>query len=140
MTRQDTIKVLSVLKAAYPNFYKNMSKDEALSVINLWSIQLSDTPVDIVIMAVNKIIATSKWPPTISEVKDKIQGMYHESMSTLMTTECSEREKEALLRIANHCRHITSEPSLLQLTSKERGDRIEQAYDKCQGNMPTLQA
>ena len=32
MTREDTLKIMSVLKAAYPNYYKDMKKGEAVEV------------------------------------------------------------------------------------------------------------
>lgn len=138
MTRNDTVKMLSVLKAAYPNFYKNMSKDEAVGVINLWAIQLSDIPVDIVLLAVNKIIATSKWPPTISEIKDKLKSMYYEAIGSLVSIDCDDGQREALTRISKYCRLSEDEPSLMHLTRK-MGDSIE-AHDKLEGNMPSLQA
>ena len=137
MTREETIKVMSVLKAAYPNFYKNMSKDEAIGVINLWTIQLGDMPVDIVMIAINKIIATSKWPPAIAEIKDKIKSMYYEAIGSLSTVDLDDRQRNALFRISKYCRLTEEEPSLIQLTRKI-GDEIE-AHDKLEGNMPSLQ-
>jgi hypothetical protein len=36
MTRDDTISMLSLLKAAYPSFYAKMSQRDANGVIELW--------------------------------------------------------------------------------------------------------
>ena len=84
MTREETIKVLSILKAAYPNSYKNMTKDEANATVTVWSIQFAEIPAEIVMIAVNKLIATSTFPPAISEIKDKIKGLYWEIISVIL--------------------------------------------------------
>ena len=89
MTREETIKVLAILKAAYPNAYKNMTREEANGTVTVWAMQFATFPVELVLLAVNKIIATSTFAPAISEVKDKIRGMYWE----LWTTVHHENEK-----------------------------------------------
>lgn len=83
MTREETIKLLSVLKAAYPNSYKGMTKDEANGAISVWAMQFSNIPADIVFIAVNKIISSSPFPPAISEVREKLRGLYYEAKSML---------------------------------------------------------
>lgn len=79
MTREETIKVLAILKAAYPNSYKGMTKEEANGTVMIWSTQFANIPADIVLMAVNKVISTKAFPPAISEVKAKIESLYWES-------------------------------------------------------------
>lgn len=78
MTREETIKILAILKAAYPNSYKNMSEDEANATVTVWAVQFADVPVDLVMIAINKIISNSPFPPAISEVKEKINALYWE--------------------------------------------------------------
>ena len=79
MTQDETIKILAILKAAYPNSYKGMTKDEAMGTIVIWTMQFEDIPADIVLMAVNKLISTNKFPPSISEVKDKFGTLHWEA-------------------------------------------------------------
>lgn len=83
MTREEAIKILAVLKAAYPNSYKGMTKDEANGTISVWSTQFVNIPYIVVSIAVNKIISTNTFPPSISEVKAKIQTLYTEANSML---------------------------------------------------------
>lgn len=83
MTREETIKVLAILKAAYPNSYKNMTREEAQGTVSVWSMQFAAFPVDVVLLAVNKIISSSPFPPAISEVKEKMRGMYWEVWATV---------------------------------------------------------
>lgn len=83
MDRTEAAQVLAMLKAAYPNFYKGMGADEAQGTISVWSIQFADTAAEIVLMALNKVIATSKFPPTIAEIKEKISSLHWEAYEKL---------------------------------------------------------
>lgn len=83
MTKEDAIKVLAILKAAYPNSYKNMTKKEANGTVFIWATQFANIPADIVMIAVNKLISTSTFPPAISEVKAKVRGLYYEAYELL---------------------------------------------------------
>lgn len=87
MTREETIKVLVILKAAYPNSYKGMTREEAQGTVSVWAMQFAAFPVEVVLLAINKIIASSTFPPTISEVKEKMRGMYWELWGILKTNE-----------------------------------------------------
>ena len=79
MTRDETLKVLAILKAAYPSSYNGMTKREANGVVAVWYMQFEDIAVDIVLMAVQKCISNSKFPPAISEVKEKISSLHWEA-------------------------------------------------------------
>lgn len=83
MTREETIKILAILKAAYPNSYKNMTKDEASGTVAVWAMQFATIPAEVVMFAIHKLISTSPFPPAISEVKSKISGLYWESWEAL---------------------------------------------------------
>lgn len=87
MKRDETIKLLSILKAAYPNSYKGMTKDEANGMVSVWTMQFANIPANIVFIAVNKIISKSPFPPSISEVKDKLRGLYYEATEMLRAHE-----------------------------------------------------
>ena len=66
MTRDETTKVLALLKAAYPNSYKGMTKEEAMGTISIWTMQFESVPVDIMLMAINRLISNKPFPPAIS--------------------------------------------------------------------------
>lgn len=87
MTRDETIKLLSILKAAYPNSYKGMTKEEANGMIAVWTVQFAKVPANVVYIAVNKIISESPFPPAISEVKTKLRGLYYEATEMLRNHE-----------------------------------------------------
>lgn len=96
MTREETIKVLAILKAAYPNSYKNMSKEEANGTVSVWAMQFATYPAELVMIAINKLISSSPFPPAISEVKDKIGGMYWEVWSLLNGEPALAEEQRAM--------------------------------------------
>ncbi len=88
MNVNDTLKILSVLKANYPNFYKNMSKVDAEAQVNLWSEMFADTPYELVGAAVKSYIATdvNGYPPNIGKIKEQIRSL------TQTENEMSEQE------------------------------------------------
>lgn len=83
MTKEETLRVLAILKAAYPSSYNGMTKREAEGTVAVWSMQFADIPGDIVLMAVQKLISTNKFPPAISEVKEKIGAIHWEAQEMI---------------------------------------------------------
>lgn len=75
MTRDDVIKIMSVLRGAYPHFYRDISKQEAYDTINLWAEMFAEDDVAIVAAAVKALIATDDkgFPPHIGAVKAKVR-------------------------------------------------------------------
>ena len=83
MTKEETAKVLAILKAAYPNTFKNLSTEDARATLNVWATQFINIPVGVVMIAVNKLISTNIFPPTITEVKERIRSLYYEAWQDL---------------------------------------------------------
>ncbi len=75
MTREDTIKILSVLRGAYPAFYRDITKQEAESTIALWEGMFDEEPYEIVAAAVKAFIAGDGkgFPPAIGQIKERIR-------------------------------------------------------------------
>lgn len=123
MTREETIKILAILKAAYPNSYRNMTKEEANGTVAIWSTQFANIPADIVMIAINKLISKSPFPPAISEVRDKISGLYWEAWEVLKLdqqyktlTEEQKAQYERIFKVAESLRRRTSlEPTLQEM-------------------------
>lgn len=83
MTKKEALQVLAILKAAYPSSYNGMTKEEASGTLAVWCMQFADMPVDIVMMAVHKLIATNKFPPSVAEVKEKLSSIHWEAYSVM---------------------------------------------------------
>lgn len=75
MTREDTIKILSILKASYPNFYKELTKKDAETTINLYAEMFSNTEANLVATAIKELIQHQSYPPTIADIKNKIDEL-----------------------------------------------------------------
>lgn len=77
MTREETIKVLAVLKAAYPNFYRGMKADELNGIVALWASQFEADAYNTVGAAVQAHIATDTkgYPPHIGAIKEAIRKL-----------------------------------------------------------------
>lgn len=83
MTKKETIELMAILKAAYPNSYNGMTEQEAIGVVTVWHLHFADVPADIVFMALQKAISANKFPPSINEVKTKLEAVYWEASELL---------------------------------------------------------
>lgn len=63
------------MKAAYPTFYRGMTKKEADGIVRLWSDMFKNEPVGLVGAAVKALIESDVkgYPPHIGAVKEKIR-------------------------------------------------------------------
>ena len=70
MTRSETLAVMSILKAAYPGYYRDMKRQDAEAVVNLWAEMLADYPANLVAAAVKAHIAGDQkgFPPHIGAI------------------------------------------------------------------------
>lgn len=93
MTRDGVIKIMSVLRGAYPQFYRDISKAEALDTINLWADMFANDDAALVGAAVKSLIEGDEkgFPPTIGQIKAKIR---------LLTGSRELTESEAWARVA----------------------------------------
>ena len=98
MTREETLAIMGVLKAAYPNYYRDMNRKDAEGVVNLWAMMFEDEPAKLVTMAVKAHIAsdTKGFPPHIGAIKTAI---------VKLRTPDSMTEQEAWALVANATRN-----------------------------------
>lgn len=74
MDREETLKIMSVMKAAYPQYYRDMSRADADGIVALWTDLFADDPYPVVAAALKALLSarTSTFPPVIGEVKAKV--------------------------------------------------------------------
>lgn len=72
MDRNETLKILSLIKVAFPNSYNKMSEDELKALTMLWETQFKDYEFEMVAIATNTYISEdlSGYAPTIAQVKN----------------------------------------------------------------------
>lgn len=98
MTRDETRKILAVLRTAYPNFYRNVSDKEATDTVNLWASMFADDNPSLVAAAVKSIIVASnrEFPPNIGTIKEQMRKLMEDDDLS---------EMEAWAKISAACRN-----------------------------------
>lgn len=101
MNKNETIRLLEVLRVAYPNYYKNMTKDEASRTASLYHSRFKDYPTAVVVEALNSYIDENEYPPTIAGIKKYLTRLEGEHDYELMWMElwsaiCGNRKFEDL--------------------------------------------
>lgn len=74
MNEQETAMIMSILQAAYPSFYRNVSDYDAQAAINLWAKIFEDEPYKLVEAAVMQHISTDEkgYPPHMGAIKNAV--------------------------------------------------------------------
>ena len=75
MTQRDVLGLLTILQANYPRFYADMTPESLKICADTWTVMLSDTSLEIATLALQRLIATSKFPPTIAELRESISAV-----------------------------------------------------------------
>lgn len=98
MTIQDANKLLAIAKANYSYAFKTMTKQEKIMLVHSWAFALQDIPADIVLIAFMQLLTTSKWLPTVAEIRERVTGLNTEaaySVSNFWERETPQRIKAA---------------------------------------------
>lgn len=77
MTKKEIISLFSILIAAYPNFDKFKDDNQVENMVNMWAMLFADDDSKLVGLAVKKHISTSKWPPSIAEIREIMVDITH---------------------------------------------------------------
>ena len=67
--------LLGLLKEAYPRFYADKPDDEMEAAAAIWREMLSDTDDETAMIALKRLIATCKFPPTIAEMRESVSAV-----------------------------------------------------------------
>lgn len=75
MDRSEVLKIMSVLRGAYPAFYRNIDRKEAEATVGLWEDMFKHDEYALVAAAVKALIETDSksFPPNIGAVKEKLR-------------------------------------------------------------------
>ena len=140
MTKQEVNKLLALMKANYSYAFKTMSQQDKYLLLNTWTFTLQDLPADVVMIAVMQLISTSKWLPTVAEIREKCQRLHSSAaygrdglMEYLIEKgEASEEE------IERYKRKMKAQEYIANATCHLRGDRpAELTLDRILSN-PTF--
>jgi hypothetical protein len=67
--KTEALKLLALLKTAYPRFFISNDKTEVELQVGLWQELLGDIPFPVLQTAVKKLMLESPYPPVISDVR-----------------------------------------------------------------------
>lgn len=70
MTKADAAKLVAIVVTAYPNYDKFRDEAAVTATVSLWASMFQSDDGRIVALALNKHIATSKWPPSVAEIRE----------------------------------------------------------------------
>lgn len=70
MTLQETLAVMKILSVTYPRDAAYNDPAKVANTAEVWTMLLEDLPAPLVLAAVKKHCLTSKFPPTIAEIRD----------------------------------------------------------------------
>lgn len=123
MNQKDALKLLAVLKAAYPKDYSFLNEEEAMGIANVWVRQFSDLPYQIVSMAVEKHISVEERPPTIAAIKKKISSVYWDAYEAIALHNSQPHLTDKALKLYQRILEVTqdykfskmAEPQISQL-------------------------
>ena len=85
MTLEESIKLLALIKLAYPNSYKDIDRETQLATVNMWHRAFEGTQFPIVQMALEHFIKGSKFPPTIADIIDELKRAHYEAWQNVVT-------------------------------------------------------
>ena len=108
MTLEESAKLLAMVKLAYPHSYKGIDNDAIVATVNMWYRAFKDTPYRIIEVALDHFVRGSKFPPTIADVIEELQGMSYESTQNVLTTPDA-KEREINLYIRLHTAQYTNQ-------------------------------
>lgn len=77
MNKTETAKIMAVLKAAYPQYYKDKSKQELEQAVELWQDMFDSEPYAEVAAGIKAFMTseTKGFPPSIGQVKERIASL-----------------------------------------------------------------
>ena len=79
MNKQDAIKLLALIKVAYPTAYKDMDEASRLATVNMWQMSFPEVPLPIMEQAFNHFRMVSKFPPTVAEMVMELRRIYNQA-------------------------------------------------------------
>lgn len=79
MNKQEAVKLLALIKIAYPTAYRDMDDESKKATVNMWQMSFPDVPYPIMEQAFNHFRMVSKFPPTVAEIVEELKRIYFEA-------------------------------------------------------------
>lgn len=99
MSEQELVRLLSVIRVAYPRFYANTTIDDVKSTVALWREMFKNDSSQDVVRAVKELIAELPYPPSIADIKNKIKSYAEAKKLVEYSKMLEENEKQERLML-----------------------------------------
>lgn len=83
MTIEDANQLLGIAEANFNYAFKNMTHDQKVTLVKTWAFGLQDIPADIVMLAFMQLTTTSKWLPTVAEIREQVKDLNRQARRPL---------------------------------------------------------
>lgn len=80
MNKQEAVKLLALIKVAYPTAYRDMDDATKKATVSMWQMSFPDVPYPVMEQAFNHFRMASKFPPTVAEMVEELKHIYYEAM------------------------------------------------------------
>lgn len=80
MNKQEAVKLLALIKVAYPTAYRDMDDSSKKATVNMWAMSFADVPYPIMENAFNHFRMVSKFPPTVAEMVEELKRTYYQAV------------------------------------------------------------
>lgn len=119
MTVEESIKLLALIKLAYPNSYKEIDKDTQLATVKMWQRTFDTLPFAIIQMALDHFVKKSKFPPTIADMVEELKNIHYEAVQSALIVDNKE-QRNMYIRIMQHTeRYKENNQKIFFNTSKQ---------------------
>ena len=88
MNKQEAVKLLALIKVAYPTAYRDMDEASKMATVNMWQMSFPDVPYPIMEQALNHFRMVRKFPPTVAEMVEELSRIYYEADRSAMICRC----------------------------------------------------
>lgn len=94
MNKQESAKLLSLIKLSYPTAYRDIDKETANATVHMWAMSFPDVPYPIMEQAFNHFRMVSKFPPTVAEMVEELKQINFHATECALIHRTMENEEE----------------------------------------------
>ena len=125
MTKQESAKLLSLIKLSYPTAYRDIDRETANATVNMWASSFPDVPYPIMEQAFNHHRMISKFPPTVAEMVDELKQIYYQATECAMVHKSfGDEEKVMQYRAIMDCTYRYKDKTNLGLQLSSLPNRL----------------
>ena len=132
MNRQEAIKLLALIKVAYPSTYKDMDNTSKNATVNMWQSTFSDVPYVIMELAFDHFRRVSKFAPTPADMFDELKTLYYRAVGDAMIIPNDDNRKKQIQYVIDNTSRfrgtITHRINYSVISDKLLGTGTEQKY------------